>query len=285
MNTKINLPAFLRGFALSREYFTRLLLCLVCCAPFFAVAQSADDTALGALAKEFFAAYQKQDLDGLMLLWSEKSPDLRSSKQNFQQTFAAIDKIEVKNLLVRQIKVDGTKATVRVVIESSESSAVDAKIKPAVGFGKMDRTLHCVKEDGKWKVWQSLSSEEELAAALVEAKTDVERKTMLESAKDLVTVELGKALFSQGRRLYEQGNYPKALIIYQLALDMSNRFEDKRVIADSLRGIGTVHDSQGNYTLALEYYQRSLKLTEELGDKTGIARALNNIGLIHQSQG
>src|SRR5690349_19938342 len=72
----------------------RLILCLAFSVPSFALAQSADEMALRALAEKFFAAYQQQAVDGLMSLWSEKAPDFASSQQGFQQTFAA-NKVEL----------------------------------------------------------------------------------------------------------------------------------------------------------------------------------------------
>src|SRR4051812_42843778 len=67
------------------------LLLMVCSSvPRIASAQTAyDDAPLRKLVEKFFDLYQKRDLDSLMTLWSEKSPDFVISKQEFQRTFAA----------------------------------------------------------------------------------------------------------------------------------------------------------------------------------------------------
>jgi CHAT domain-containing protein/tetratricopeptide (TPR) repeat protein len=244
--------------------------------------QSADEMALGSLTERFFATYQKQDLDVLMSLWSEKSPDYAASKQSFQQSFAA-NKIELKSTTMGKLTLDGEKASRRVLMDSR---AVDVKTgKPADGFGKLNRTLHFVKEGGVWKVSRFVSSEEELAAAIAAAKTEEERKALLEADKELVTIELQRALINQGIRLRNQGSNSQAMAINQLALTIAQESGDKLGAALALRNIGSIYYSQGNYTQALEYYQKSLKASEEINDKSGIGGILSNIGSLYIMQG
>src|SRR5262245_35468949 len=52
------------------------------------VARSAAESDLRALVEKYFMLYAGKDLDGLMGLWSEKSPDYVSHKQNLQRQFA-----------------------------------------------------------------------------------------------------------------------------------------------------------------------------------------------------
>jgi CHAT domain-containing protein len=247
-----------------------------------AVLQSADEMALGSLTERFFAAYQKQDLDALMSLWSEKSPDYAASKQSFQQSFTA-NKIELKGTTMGKLTLDGEKASLRVVVDLS---AVEVKTgKPASGFGKLNRTLHFIKEGGVWKISRFVSSEEELATAIAAAKTDEERKALLAADKGLVTIELQKALLAQGNRFRSAGGFSQAIMISQLALTLAQELGDTTGIANSLRNIGAVYRLQGNYPQAMEYFQRSLKISEELGNKAGIAPTLGNLGNLHQVQG
>jgi CHAT domain-containing protein/Tfp pilus assembly protein PilF len=200
-----------------------------------------------------------------------------------QQTFAANEKLVLKIVKLGKTTVEADKAKIRIDVQLS---AVATKTgQPADGFGRLHRTLEFVKEGQDWKVWRSLASEDVLAAALVAARTEEERKALLVAENELVTVELQKALIKQGQRLSNQGSYGQALSIYQLALQIAEQLGDKRGIATTLRNIGIVHRSQGNYTQALEYYQKSLKLAEGLGDKALIAPVLNNIGVVHALQG
>jgi aspartate carbamoyltransferase regulatory subunit len=122
----------------------------------YSYGQSADDAALRSLAKDFFAAYESRNVDRIMMLWSEKSPDSASSKQVFQQIFS-INKIELKSLTVHGITATNDNATVRLV---ADISVVDEKTgKPAEGSGGVNRTLHCVKEGDQWKIWKYVKSE------------------------------------------------------------------------------------------------------------------------------
>jgi CHAT domain-containing protein len=131
---------------------------------------------------------------------------------------------------------------------------------------------------------RAVMNEEELAAALVAAKTEEGRRALLGAEKRLLTVKLQQALVKQGQSLINQGSYAPALTIYQLALQLAEQLGDKTGTADALRGIGAIHFSQGDYKLALNYYQQSLKLAEASGYKALIARLLRNIGNIHYAQ-
>lgn len=182
-----------------------------------------------------------------------------------------------------KLTLDAEKASLRVVVESS---AVDVKTgKPASGFGKQNRTLHFIKEEGVWKVSRFVSSEEELAAVIATLKTVEERKALLAADKELVTVELQRALINQGTRLRNQGSNSQAMAINQFALTIAQESGDKLGVALALRNIGSIYYSQGNYTQALEYYEKSLKASEEINDKSGIAGTLSNIGNMYIMQG
>ena len=286
---------------------------------------TADDAAdLKAVVDKFFAAYTKKDLDGFMALWSAKSPDYASRKQTMQQTFAAAEKIEVKNLTVRKVTVEGEKAKVWVAVEMSAVSMSGEPVTVA-DFGNMQRILHCVKENEAWKVWRYYAAADDLAATLIAAKTEEARKALLAAEKELLTVELVHELLRQGECVrvrenetkaldifhlahsiaeqvgdkaliamalgnigfiyFSQGDYGHALEIYQRILAQFEALEHKAGIAATLTGIGLVHDTQGNYGQALEYYQKSLNLQEQLGDKDGVAEALLHIGMVHILQG
>jgi CHAT domain-containing protein/Tfp pilus assembly protein PilF len=260
----------------------KVALCLILCLPYPARSQTSDEAALRVLAEQFFAVYESRDLDGLMRLWSEKSPELASGKKSFQQIFGA-NKIELKRLTVRQVSVENDRARVRVTVEQSLVDAATGA--PAKGPGKLNRTLHCVKEGEKWTVWRYESGEEEMAAALASARTDDERKKLLEAENELAPAELAQALLAQGRRLHTQSKYAQAMAIYELAMEMAERSGDKKAVAGALRGIGTVHLLKGDYAHALERLQESLSLSEGIGDRDGIARALVNIGILRQRQG
>jgi CHAT domain-containing protein len=244
---------------------------------------SADEAPLRALVDRFFAAYAKKDLDSFMQLWSAKSPEVDSRRKAMGEVFGANGKIELINLSVRNVAIDGEKARVRVI---AEISAVDAKTgKAAVGFGKMNRAFQLVKEDGVWKVWSESSAEDDLVAAALAAKSEAERASLLAAEKELVTVELRKALIVQGRRLDQRGDYAQALILYQLAQTVAEKIGDQAGIVSSLIRIGTVYRMQGNFNSSMDYLQKVLPLARDSQDKSAMAEVFYNIGIIHGSRG
>ena len=248
-----------------------------------AVQNSADETALRALAENYFKTWAAKDLDGLARLWSQQSPDLETRKKAWQELFASSAKIEVNQLLLQRVKIEGDKASVRVTVEAT---VIEAKTgQPRSGFGKMRRTLQSAKEEGRWKVWREISTFDEVAATLAAAKSDQERAALLAEEKELVTPELVRALSNRGERFYNQGGYSQALSIYQLAQSLAEQLGDQRGMARLLNDIGSVHWSQGNYAQALELTQKSLTMYEAQSDKAGIASVLNSIGNIHRHQG
>src|SRR5688500_17865427 len=52
---------------------------------------SSDVPAVRAVVERYFVLYAAKDLDGMMGLWSEKSPDYASLKQYLQKQFSAED--------------------------------------------------------------------------------------------------------------------------------------------------------------------------------------------------
>lgn len=260
-----------------------LMVVLVVCASAISLPQSTDESAVRALVDRFFAAYQKEDLSGIESLLSAGSPDLAATKQRIQKTFTDTEQLEIKGLTIRKLTVEGTKRTARVNLEIS---AIDRKTKAAAaGFGKMDLTLRAIQEDGVWKVWQFLPSGDDFAIALVAAKTDDERKSLLAAEPELVTIEMQRAVIRQGNRYLAQDSFAQAIAVYNLAVSIAEKLGDKVGMAQPLNNIGMTHKAQGNYAQALDYFQRSFKLGTELGDKVLLGTVLNNIGLIHSSQG
>ena len=259
-----------------------LAMCLGCCLVAQALPQADDQTAIRRLAEAYFAAYQKEDLEGVMSLWSANSPDVAATKESFQQIFADTDKIAVNILKLGKAIIEADKAKIRIDVEIT---AVEAKTgQPAVGFEKLHRTLEFVREGEEWKILRSVASEDELAAALVATKTEEERKALLAAENELVTVELYKSLIKQGQRLSNQGSYAQALMLYHLALQIAEQLGDKTGTAEAAQQIGGINSFQGNYTQAWEYYRKSLQLAEEVGDKKLIAKGLGSIANVHSLQ-
>ena len=244
---------------------------------------SPDESAIRAVLDQYFDAYAREDLEACIRLWSASSPNLASRKATLENLFKANDNFKVTNVAIRKLSMDGERATVRLVLEAS---AVDLKTKkPADGFGKLNRELQFVKENGAWKIWRDVAAEEELATKLVAAKSQEERDALTAADKELVTAELWKALTTQAARQFNLSNYPQALTINQLSLSIAERIGDKEGIGQALSDIGSVKYFQGNYVEALDYFHKSLKLRNEGGNKQKLGRTLNNLAVVYSSQG
>lgn len=245
-------------------------------------AQTDDTAAIRKLVEQFFSAYAKEDIEGLMALWSQDSTELATGKQGFQKTFSDLNNIEVKNLDIRKVTIGANEAKVRLQVELS---ALDAQTgKPADDLRKENRTLRLVKQRGDWKVSQYDLSENELAVAMLAAKTPAERRALFDADKDLQTVALVVALRKQDR-FSRQQLLAQALPIYQVALEVAEWIDDKKDSAILTQILGLIHFSQGNFDEALDFYQKSVALYEALGDKSEIPELLNYMGQIHFARG
>ena len=244
---------------------------------------SPDESAIRVVLDQYFDAYAREDLEGCMRLWSANSPNVTSRKEALDNLFKANDNLKVTNVAIRKFTPDGERANVRVVLEAS---AVDVKSKkPADGFGKLNRELQLVKENGAWKIWRDVAAEEELATKLVAAKSQEERDALTAAEKELITADLWKALTAQAARQFNLSNYPQALTINQLSLAIAEQIGDREGIGQALSDIGSVKYFQSNYVEALDYLHKSLKLRKEGGNKQKLGRTLNNLAAVYSSQG
>jgi hypothetical protein len=212
------------------HFFVGMLLFtgIVCSSHFSAasfLAQSNDENVIRTLVESLLELYQHKDLNKLISLWSDKSPFLGLNKRTLQNEFTANDKIALKKIEIRKIGIEGDQAILRVTADLvlSKTKAVGAVEK----VERKNRTLHLVNENGTWKVWKFVSSEEELAKAIIAAKTDEERNSLIEKEPDLVESDLADALIRQNTPLStDQGGYQRALAINKLAHKLGEKTGD-----------------------------------------------------------
>src|SRR5436190_11899299 len=79
------------------------------------------------------------------------------------------------------------------------------------------------------------SAVEALATAVVSAKTPAERDRLLDDRKELVTVELRKALVKQAVDLQDREQLDQALSAFLLVQRVAERINDKTGIAIALK--------------------------------------------------
>jgi CHAT domain-containing protein len=237
--------------------------------------KSSDETALLTLAEAFFGAWAAKDLDGFLRLWSKRAPDLEAQKKSASELFANCEKIVLRSLALRRVRVEGDRACVRV---AADARVIEAKTGgERAGYGQMLRTLECVKEPDGWKVLAELSTYDELANALLSAKTDEERAAVLRVEAELAPTEISRALVRRSERLRDEKQYAQALAAAQLALKLAEQLKDRAAQGLAWEQVGRAYTGQRDYRQAVEYYQRGLALFEALGDKQIASRLLGRI--------
>ena len=247
-----------------------------------ASAQTDDTAPIRKLVEQFFSAYAKEDIDGLTSLWSQDSTELTASKQGFEKAFNDLKNIEIKNLDIRKVTIEANQATVRLQFDFSALNAQTGK--SADSARKENRTLRLVKQGVDWKVSQYFPTENELALALLAAKTTAERRALFDAEKDLQSTALVVALRKQDR-FSRQQLLSQALPIYQVALEVAEWIDDTKSRAVLSHILGLLHFSQGNFPEALDFYQKSLALYEAVGDKSNVPELLDYMGQIHFARG
>lgn len=235
------------------------------------------------LIERFFSAYQREDLEGVVALWSAKSPQLDPAKQSFQLAFDQNEKIEVTDLSMKEYAVGTDRVVVRVTAKIS--AVASATQKPAEGFGTVNRTVELVRESGAWKVWRYTPTEEELAAKLIALKSREERAALLDKESWLVNDALLLALERQSSEHIRLSRYDEALAVLDAALQANERVGSQLRLVRILSNFAAVHHYRGEYQEEALYLQRLLERSNASGDKWGAAAALNGLGNIANHQG
>lgn len=248
-----------------------------------AIAQTSDDASvLRDLTRNFFAAIQEKDIEKLLNLWSAKSPELAPFTATMKQKLAEVGAIQLESVEIRRVTVEDAQSVVRVTVDMR---ATDLKSgQPATGFGRVNRTLRFVKEEGRWKLWRYVSAEEDLASSLMSAKTEQDRLALLETEPELQTVDLLRALRTQVESLLRQRELTKALAGLDLIQSLATKIGDEAIFAFAINTRGIIHYSRAEYPQALEMFQQHLSLKVVANDKAMTARTLANIGTIKRFQ-
>jgi CHAT domain-containing protein len=237
---------------------------------------SSQEAALRQLVERFFAAYGRKNLDALLPLWSQDSPNVAAHKQSLEQQFATED-FSFATPAISRIVVEGDKASLRTTVDLTAINLKSKKKREQ----RLVNNFELINAGGEWKVWRSAPAVNDLAEALIKARDEAERAKLLSHDKGLATPALARALIDNGNQLFRQGSFARAADVYRLAQRIAEQISDQVGIAGALGSLGRVRDAQGNYAQALESYQKGLVLFEAIGDKIGISATLNNIGMVY----
>jgi CHAT domain-containing protein/tetratricopeptide (TPR) repeat protein len=124
-----------------------------------------------------------------------------------------------------------------------------------------------------------------LIARLLSAKTESEQNALLESERELITVELAQALRKQVETFMQRRELPQALTALRLTRIIGERIGDEKTVAWALHNTGVIYFSRGDYQLALDTFENNLSLESIKRDRAMTARTLHNIGTIKQVVG
>lgn len=255
-----------------------VLSCLLTWLPVNAGAQNDDQAAVRRVVEQLYAALQREDLEGVMALWSEKSPDLNTNRESTQQTFANYRSVEVKSLNLNKITIKADTAFVQLVAEMTLLKEQAGSTATTI---QSRRNIQLIRENGAWKVWKFSAAEAELAAALIATGTPEEVAALMAAQPELVTTDLANALIKQAKELSRQGKSVQALRACDLALSVSQRLTYQVGMTVALLVKGDIYRVRGDYKQAKEHYDQSLKLAEEMGDKITLAQVFTSVGILY----
>ena len=126
---------------------------------------------------------------------------------------------------------------------------------------------------------------ENLVTALAAASSEAERAGLLTAKRELVTVELRKALHARADREREQGHSSQAFDLYQLAKNIAEQLKDTAGLAHALEEIGLAYYERDEYDMAMNAFKETLRLHEQLKDVREQSGTLNQIGMVHRAKG
>jgi CHAT domain-containing protein len=244
-------------------------------------ASNTDEAQIRALVHELFAADAREDMEGFMRLWSQKSPDTPIWRANSERNFEEREKTEFSNIEISNIEINGEQARAQVKYNFSYVEAKTGKLQTT----NPQRIFRFVKEGGAWKMWRNRVLEEDLAFSLADLKTNAERQALLEKYPELQTPRLWRALNLAGERMLRDEELDRALDFYEFMLRFSERINYRAGVADSTTRKGTVYNRKGEYEKALEQCQRSLQMSEKENEKRSAGRALQCLGNTYNFQG
>ena len=239
-------------------------------------ASAKDQTELRAVIEKFFELYAKEDLEGLMKLWSEESPDYAERRKAMAESFTKED-YSFSSLSISKVRMEGDKASLR-------ATAVMKVVSPQPRQERMIRNIYFVREQGAWKIWRDAPAAKELAENLLAANED-NRKALLSAEPDLVTPELVTAIQARGDGTLGMGEFDKAREAYHLSEAIARSINDRPGMTTAWNKTGISYARQGLYDQALEFLQKAMTGFKELDDSLGMAKVLTNIGIIHAEQG
>jgi CHAT domain-containing protein/tetratricopeptide (TPR) repeat protein len=277
-----------------------------------------DAAALRAIVDRYFAAYASGDIEAYSALWSANGLERTGRRQGMEAIFAA-GSYSFSPIRISRLEAGGNQGrlwatTTRTLVRGSGNFVT--KIGLSLGF---------IREDGVWKIAREGPAVTELAALLINARSDAEREDLLGVDRELLSQDLLMLLKRSTDRHFAAADYARALESARIVLrvaevmgsvpdqatawrDIGNLQFNRREMAAALEayrkalafnagldrktdliniwmGIGLAENGRSNIDPAIAAFEKALSLSEEIGDKEGVASALAQIANLYRESG
>jgi len=97
--------------------------------------------------------------------------------------------------------------------------------------------------------------------------------------------ESAEQILTRARDLYSKEGPNEALPLFERALELYRRAEDRRGEAVTLGLIGNCHKGFGDFQKALVHLRQALSMKREMGDGLEVGKTLNHLGLVYWEMG
>lgn len=240
------------------------------------VPQDAVDPALRAAVERFFATQETEDIAGYLALWSASAqvPPAHQVKFIFD---TGDDKFS--DLVIERAAIIGIQARVRLRIMRARSGTRPDGT-PTTFNTRILWTLTFVREGEEWKLLREGTPIDELALALLVAKTPEERKALLDAEPDLLNERLLDSMARRGDAEAQKRLYPAAQHIYERVLEVARAIGNKKGQGQALQNLGNTYYFQRQFPRAQEMFEQRLALEREGSNDEGIASALSGVGSV-----
>ena len=234
------------------------------------------------VAEEFFKTYPSKDFEKMPMFWSAKSPERERFLKQFRFSLNDTENVLFKDFAVKSEMLEGDKLTLQI---SLTMDGTDAKTKRQKwNFGKWNRTLRFVKEDGAWKVWECKFADEEFAEKLGNAKDEKEQDALLEKNPELVNRFLRRAIVDLSRALRARNELGKVVFLAEMMERLAVKTGDEIWLARAFSSRGALFYFLGEQGKAEEFYLKSEKISLKLNDEEGLVLLWHSLGLLRLIQ-
>ena len=240
--------------------------------------QEPEDPVLRTAVEQFFKTQQDEDVDGYLALWSAGAR--RPGREMLQYIFDAGDDVFSEIQIIKAARFgDRVRVRVAAVRQRTERPRVQG-LPPRTRRIPMLVSLTFVRAGAEWKLLREGPASDDLAHALIEARTPADRSALMAGDPDLLDGRLLQSMARIAGDFAQQGMHAAAQAAYERILEVARHIKDRKHEGEALQNLGNAHYFQRRLPEALAAYEARLAIERERGDDAGIAAALSGIATI-----